>query len=187
LPVLVIAFAAASAQKSGWFVSAEPDAASSGRSEVEGPAANDWQAPANLPMPVAILPDAVPTSVGGGAAATDGLSARFGYCSEGGGRNCVIDGDTFWFAGTKIRIADVDAPEVSAPRCVEEATRAAAATRRLHDLLNAGPFSLVSASDGTDRYGRALRIVTRNGESLGAALVDEGLARWYAGGRRPWC
>ena len=38
-----------------------------------------------------------------------------------------------------------------------------------------------------DRYGRKLRILTRGGESLGAVLVHEGLARYYEGGRRPWC
>lgn len=57
----------------------------------------------------------------------------------------------------------------------------------MHALLNAGPFSLESADRETDRYGRKLRIVTRGGDSLGGVLVDEGLARWYAGGRRPWC
>jgi endonuclease YncB( thermonuclease family) len=39
----------------------------------------------------------------------------------------------------------------------------------------------------TDRYGRRLRVVTRGGESLGGVLVNEGLARWYGGGRRSWC
>ena len=38
-----------------------------------------------------------------------------------------------------------------------------------------------------DRYGRKLRNVRVNGSDVGAALVGEGLARWYAGGRRPWC
>src|SRR3546814_17282217 len=43
-------------------------------------------------------------------AAVDPLSARFGLCSAGGGRDCVVDGDTFWFAGEKYRIADIDTP-----------------------------------------------------------------------------
>ena len=37
------------------------------------------------------------------------------------------------------------------------------------------------------RYGRKLRVVLVNGQSIGDTLVSEGLARWYAGGRRPWC
>lgn len=115
------------------------------------------------------------------------VSARFGLCHSGGGTNCVVDGDTFWMAGEKIRIADIDTPETHPPRCAEEARLGAAATRRLHALLNAGPITLEAIDRDTDRYGRKLRVVTRGGESLGGVLVDEGLARWYGGGRRSWC
>ena len=46
------------------------------------------------------------------------LAARqFGLCHSGGGANCVVDGDTFWIDGTKIRIADIDAPETHPARC----------------------------------------------------------------------
>jgi endonuclease YncB( thermonuclease family) len=38
-----------------------------------------------------------------------------------------------------------------------------------------------------DRYGRKLRVVTRNGRSLGDILVAEGLARRWDGRRRSWC
>ena len=38
-----------------------------------------------------------------------------------------------------------------------------------------------------DRYGRLLRIVTRDGNSLGMTLVAEGHARAWDGARRPWC
>jgi len=31
-------------------------------------------------------------------------------------RTCVVDGDTFWLDGNKIRIADIDTPEISQPR-----------------------------------------------------------------------
>ena len=41
--------------------------------------------------------------------------------------------------------------------------------------------------DVADGYGRKLRIVNVNGTSVGATLVSEGLARWYAGGRKGWC
>ena len=34
-----------------------------------------------------------------GAAAPEPHSAHFGFCHTGGGRNCVVDGDTFWFEG----------------------------------------------------------------------------------------
>lgn len=112
---------------------------------------------------------------------------RYGFCHTGGGRNCVVDGDTFWMDGEKIRIADIDTPETHPSRCPREAALGARATKRLHALLNAGPVTLEPTARDTDRYGRKLRIVTRDGESLGAVLVSEGLAREWGGPRRSWC
>ena len=99
----------------------------------------------------------------------------------------VIDGDTFRYAGQKIRIADIDTPEVRG-RCAYETELAAQATRRLEELLAAGPFELqpIPGRD-EDRYGRKLRVVTRDGRSLGDRLVEEGLARTWTGRRQPWC
>ena len=37
--------------------------------------------------------------------------------------NCVIDGDTIRYGGIKIRLEDIDAPEVFSPKCASEATR----------------------------------------------------------------
>jgi micrococcal nuclease len=62
------------------------------------------------------------------------------------------------------------------------------ATQRMGALLGAGPFELRPNPDGRDedRYGRKLRIVTRDGRSLGGMLVAEGLARPWTGRRRSW-
>lgn len=101
---------------------------------------------------------------------------------------CVVDGDTFWLEGEKVRIADIDTPEISQPQCESEAELGRRATVRLTELLNAGPFELQSIGDrDRDRYGRLLRVVTRNGRSLGDQLVREGLARTWTGRRQPWC
>lgn len=121
------------------------------------------------------------------AAVRDTEKAAFGLCKSDKRTNCVVDGDTIWYRGSKIRIADIDTPETHQPRCAAEAARGAAATRRLHQLVNAGPFTLQSVNRDEDRYGRKLRILTRGGQSLGAVLVAEGLARFYEGGRRSWC
>lgn len=118
---------------------------------------------------------------------SDALSARFGFCHMGGGTNCVVDGDTFYFGGEKVRVMDIDAPETHEPRCAEEAALGARATQRLQQLMNAGPFSLESGDRDVDRYGRALRVVTRGGNSIGEMLVTEGLARDWDGARHPWC
>ena len=118
---------------------------------------------------------------------SDPESASFAKCLGPLRQTCVVDGDTFWYRGTKIRVADINTPETGQPACPAEAQLGAAATRRMTQLLNAGPFSLASIDRDTDRYGRALRIVTRGGDSLGAVLVAEGLAEQWQGKRGTWC
>ena len=100
----------------------------------------------------------------------------------------VIDGDTFDYRGERIRVADIDTPEVHG-QCDAEIRLAAQATIRMRALLFEGPFELHPLASGRDRdrYGRQLRIVTRNGRSLGDELVREGLARTWSGHREPWC
>lgn len=101
---------------------------------------------------------------------------------------CVVDGDTFWLEGEKVRIADIDTPEISEPKCDSEYQLGMRATRRLRDLLSQGPFQLERIGDrDVDRYGRSLRIAVRNGQSIGDQLVSEGLARTWSGRREPWC
>ncbi|MGR4893450.1 thermonuclease family protein [Sphingopyxis sp. LARHCG72] len=137
-------------------------------------------------MPVTLAADA-PGATAMPFLRGDALSARFGLCHSGGGTNCVVDGDTFWFQGEKYRIADIDTPETHPARCAEEAALGEAATDRLQQWLNDGAFTLESAGRDADRYGRKLRVPTRGGESVGSVLVDEGLARPWEGRRRPWC
>lgn len=120
-------------------------------------------------------------------ASADTERATFGLCVRGAGSNCVIDGDTFRYRGAIVRIADIDTPEVRNFQCAAEKARGDAATRRLHALLNAGPFTLQRIARDTDVYGRKLRVVTRAGDSLGMVLVAEGLAHVWGGGKRGWC
>jgi len=115
------------------------------------------------------------------------FNENFSECSGPIRISCVVDGDTFWLQGEKIRIADINAPEVSEPQCPTETQLGARATERLVVLLNAGPFSLETADRDEDKYGRKLRIVTRGGDSLGKTLVNEGLAESWKGYRGSWC
>lgn len=99
----------------------------------------------------------------------------------------IVDGDTFDHGSIRIRIADIDAPEVRG-RCAHERELASRATSRMRALLVAGPFELErTGTRDVDVYGRKLRIVTRGGRSLGATMVAEGLARPWRGHREPWC
>ena len=118
---------------------------------------------------------------------SDREAARFTTCNGPVRDDCVIDGDTFWYAGEKIRVADINTPEVSDPQCPREAALGERASARLLALLNEGAFSLEAADRDRDPYGRLLRTVTRDGASVGAVLVREGLAEEWQGTRGGWC
>ena len=115
-------------------------------------------------------------------------SIRFSVCTSSVRVNCVVDGDTLWYRGEKIRIADINTPEISSPKCAHEEALGHKAKHRLVELLNAGPFQVARTGDrDRDRYNRLLRLVMRDGQSLGMVLVGEGLAHVWDGAKHPWC
>lgn len=156
--------------------------------------------PRRLPFAFTLL---VAAAVGGAGAlglSETGLTARllgetgwavaardFPVCAGSTRRNCVVDGDTFWLDGVKIRLADINTPEIGDPACAEEARMGRVAQQRLVQLLNEGEFELFSAGRDEDQYGRKLRVAERNGRSIGQILVAEGLAHEWQGRRESWC
>lgn len=114
-------------------------------------------------------------------------AAAFSLCAEAPRTTCVVDGDTFWLNGEKVRIADINAPETHQAACPAERALGERAKARLVVLLNTGEFTLEVEGRATDRYGRALRVVRRGGRSLGGQLVSEGLAEPWKGKRSDWC
>ena len=113
---------------------------------------------------------------------------RFKVCTGPVPRTCVVDGDTIWLEGEKIRIADIDTPEIGEAKCQSEHDRGILARDRLAGLLNEGKFDVIPGGGrNEDQYGRKLRVLTRDGLSLGNVLVSEGLARTWSGQREPWC
>lgn len=137
-----------------------------------------------LAVPAILLGNAGQGAVG----ADERAAPRFAECGSGKRLTCVVDGDTFWLEGTKIRVADINTPETGHAACSYERRLGEAATRRFTALLNAGPFVLErSGARDADRYGRKLRVVTRAGRSLGMQLVAEGLAEPWQGRRGDWC
>jgi endonuclease YncB( thermonuclease family) len=99
----------------------------------------------------------------------------------------VVDGDTFWIDGQKVRIAGIDAPETHPSRCEDEARLGNRATEQLHALLNSGAVTMTGIDRDRDRYGRLLRNVAVNGADVGEAMIAAGVAREYGRGRRSWC
>jgi micrococcal nuclease len=127
----------------------------------------------------ALAPSSPLPSAGGG---------QFTLCSRTTHGQCVVDGDTIHYAGLKIRLEDIDAPETYQYKCESELALGKRATNRLLELINSGPFELVNRGGrDEDRYGRKLRTIERGGRSLGEILVAEGLARRWDGARRSWC
>lgn len=110
------------------------------------------------------------------------LAASIAVCEPPPARrfHCVHDGDTVWWHGEKIRIADIDAPELNG-RCEAERRLAIQSRDRLIALLNSRSNVKVTRT-GTDRYGRTLATFG----SIGDQLIREGLAtRWPR--RKDWC
>ncbi|MBP2449886.1 endonuclease YncB(thermonuclease family) [Rhizobium leguminosarum] len=133
---------------------------------------------------VAIILNAI-SLVSSAEAAQLTVTTRFAKCSSSIRKNCVVDGDTLWINGQKVRVADIDAPEIGTPKCASELSLGNRATDRLIELVNAGPFQLQAwPGRDEDRYGRKLRVLARNGHSLGDILVSEGLARTWSGWAR---
>lgn len=113
-------------------------------------------------------------------------------CGAGPATTCVIDGDTIKVGARTVRVLGIDAPEISPPRCVEEAAKGLKARDRLVALANQGPFFLTGKGQD-DGYGRELFDLVRvrpdkSLQSLAQDMIDGGFARTYTGGaRRPWC
>jgi endonuclease YncB( thermonuclease family) len=64
------------------------------------------------------------------------LKRTFAPCAVGSRDTCVVDGDTIWLDGVKIRIADIDTPEIRQPKCSGEKVLGERAKQRLIVLLN---------------------------------------------------
>lgn len=102
--------------------------------------------------------------------------------------NCVIDGGNFVYHGAKIRLADIYVPATKEAKCDRERNLGGDAKEALRVLLNAGAFELAAWKPiDEDQHGRKLRIVVRNGKSIGDLLVARGYARPWTGQRESWC
>lgn len=101
----------------------------------------------------------------------------------------VWDGDTFIVdrgdgAGEKIRIANIDTPEIEG-RCSSESAAAIAAKDYLARLLDGQAVDLIR--DRLDKYGRQLAAVSTSSGDVGEMIIRAGLARRWEGHRDPWC
>jgi endonuclease YncB( thermonuclease family) len=137
------------------------------------------------------------TAAPAGAAAEDRRAAKpAGPSAYRATALAVIDGDTFEariaaFPGqeivTRVRIAEIDAPERRA-RCPAEQAAAEAATRALQRLIENRTLTLTDLR-GDKYFGRVLARVKSPGVGdVAEALIAAGHGRSYSGGKRDgWC
>ncbi len=114
-------------------------------------------------------------------------SSAIEKCGSGKRVTCVVDGDTIWFEGEKIRMIGYDTPEPTTDICggFKEIDLANTATDRLIQLLNQNAFTI--ARDGKDKYGRTLATVRIGQTDVGEILIAEELARAWPDGHEFWC
>jgi endonuclease YncB( thermonuclease family) len=123
-------------------------------------------------------------------AASDATTSRgliFGLCSQGGLRNCVQSGDSFYLGGKTVRIAGIEAPQLYGAACPKEAELGRASATKLQQILNSGEIELTRAAEDLDRYGLLLRHVSVDGLSVAQAMVAARLARDIEDSTRSWC
>lgn len=80
----------------------------------------------------------------------------------------VIDGDTFRYGAKRIRLRDIDTPELNEPG-------GQAARLRLEELLHSGPVRIVPR--GRDVYDRLVADVFVDGQNVAEMLRREGYAK----------
>ena len=108
-------------------------------------------------------------------------------CGSGQRHTCVVDGDTIWLSGEKIRMMGYDTPEPTTNICggFREIDLADRASRRLIELLSGTNVTIERW--GVDRYDRTLAVVRIDGVDVGDILIAEGLARSWPDGAEFWC
>ena len=100
----------------------------------------------------------------------------------------VVDGDTVAIGAARIRLLGFDAPESWRPRCDRERALGAAAKLRLIFALRIARSGKIMATGARDVYGRELAHLLVDGRDVADAMIAEGYARAYLGGRREsWC
>lgn len=110
------------------------------------------------------------------------------FCGKGARINCLVDGDTIWIDGKKLRLTGYDTPEPTTNICGGKAEIALAkkASARVLDLLNTQSWG-VKYSGKFDKYDRELVSIDVAGQDLGAILIAERLARKFPNGDEFWC
>ena len=105
------------------------------------------------------------------------------YCYDGDTCYVTVDG-----TNTKIRLLELDTPEISKPKCETELELGLIARDYLNNLI-AKASTIEFKTDYTEDYfGRILTYLIIDGEDVSALLVKNGLGVVYKKGHKmDWC
>jgi endonuclease YncB( thermonuclease family) len=101
---------------------------------------------------------------------------------------CVVDGDTIWQDGVKMRLLEIDTPETFEAQCDRERQLGEKAKLRLQALMSEG-YRLEDSGtkDRTSDHRNLVHVILPDGRDAGKVLINEGLAQpWPNKGNR-WC
>jgi len=86
----------------------------------------------------------------------------------------------------RVRLVNVDAPELFSPSCDAERAQARRATEFTRAWLARGPVEIVVATERKS-WNRIIAYVRRGADDLGEALIAAGHARPCTGRKENWC
>jgi endonuclease YncB( thermonuclease family) len=116
------------------------------------------------------------------------MPATVGYVYDGDTFAAVVHIDSKTDVNVRVRIANVDTPEMHGD-CDSEIHRANMARNRLMELIpNGSTVELKNIKD--DKYAGRIdaNVILPNGRDVGKILINEKLGRPYSGGKRAsWC
>lgn len=125
--------------------------------------------------------------------ATSAHAQQFDKCVPGQKRSatetCVVDGDTLWLDGVKIRLKGFDTPETQTSICggVYEISLGFRAKDRLIELLNNNSWTIEYFGRDSTRERRRLATIRIDGQDVGEILIGERFARRWPDGPEFWC
>ena len=100
----------------------------------------------------------------------------------------AIDGDTLIFGRERVRIANLDAPDVGRhAHCAHEQRLGEAARSFARSLVRNARRIDVVEREGRDRYGRTIARVLIDGRDFAQIMIQTGHGRPWRGRSSNWC
>ena len=105
------------------------------------------------------------------------------YCYDGDTCYVTIDGTK-----TKVRLLELDTPEISKPKCDAELQLGLKARDYLNDLIDNATTIEFKTDYTEDYFGRILAYLIVDGEDVSAKIVSNGLGVVYdRNNKQDWC